>query len=137
MNHQDTKAPREPISEDTNAVAAKIVDAAYVVHTALGPGLLESVYELCLVHELKKRGLRVERQVSLPVVYDELRLDAGLRLDLLVENLVIVELKAVEMLLPIHKAQVLTYLKLSSHRLGLLMNFNSVLIKQGIQRIAL
>ena len=137
MNHQDTKAQREPIPEDTNTVAAKIVDAAYTVHSALGPGLLESIYELCLLHELKKRGLRVERQVSLPVIYDDLQLEAGLRLDLVVENLVVVELKAVEMLLPIHKAQVLTYLKLSSHRLGLLINFNSVLIKQGIHRIAL
>ncbi|MGA3326861.1 MAG: GxxExxY protein [Terriglobia bacterium] len=137
MNHQGTKAQREPIPEKTDKVASEIVDAAFTVHTTLGPGLLESIYELCLLHELKKRGLKVERQVSLPVVYDDVRLDAGLRLDLVVENLVLVELKAVEMLLPIHKAQVLTYLKLSSHRLGLLLNFNSVLIKQGIQRIAL
>ena len=137
MNHQDTKAPREPISEETEAVASKIVDAAFKVHRTLGPGLLENIYELCLLHELKKRGLKVERQVSLPVVYEDLCLDAGLRLDLVVEDLVVVELKAVEMLLPIHKAQVLTCLKLSGHRLGLLVNFNSVLIKQGIQRIAL
>ena len=136
MDHQDTKAQIEPIPEATNAVAAQIVDAAYQVHSTLGPGLLESVYELCLLHERKKRGLRVERQVSVPVIYDGLYLDAGLRLDLVVENLVLVELKAVEMLLPTHKAQVLTYLKLSSHRLGLLINFNSVLIKQGIRRLA-
>jgi len=113
------------------------VDAAYAVHRALGPGLLESVYEICLVHELVKRGLNVERQVSLPVVYDSIRLDAGLRLNLLVEKQVVVELKAVELLLPVHKAQVLTYLKLSSHRLGLLINFNVSLIKDGIQRVAL
>ena len=119
-----------------NGVSGSIVDSAYRVHSVLGPGLLESVYEVCLLHELEKRGLRAEKQV-LPVVYDNLHLDAGLRLDLVVENRVVVELKAVEMLLPVHKAQVLTYLKLSGHRLGLLVNFNSALIKDGIQRIAL
>jgi GxxExxY protein len=107
------------------------------VHTTLGPGLLESVYEVCLLHELQKRGLKAERQVLLPVVYDGLRLDSGLRLDLVVENRVVVELKAVDTLLPVHKAQMLTYLKLSGHRLGLLINFNSILIKDGIHRIAL
>jgi GxxExxY protein len=137
MNHQDTKAPREPIAKETDKVASKIVDAAFAVHTTLGPGLLESVYEVCLLHELQKRGLKAERQVLLPVVYDGLRLDSGLRLDLVVENRVVVELKAVDTLLPVHKAQMLTYLKLSGHRLGLLVNFNSVLIKDGIHRIAL
>ena len=107
------------------------------MHKALGPGLLESVYEVCLLHELNKRGVKVERQVSLPVVYDNLRLDAGLRLDLVVEKRVIVELKAVEVLLPVHTAQLLTYLKLSGYRLGLLVNFNSATIKHGIKRIAL
>ena len=90
MNQQDTKAPREPIPEDTDKVASEIVDAAFTVHSALGPGLLESIYELCLLHELKKRGLKVERQMSLPVVYEGLHLDAGLRLDLVVESLVVV-----------------------------------------------
>lgn len=137
MNHQDTKTPREPIPKETDKVASKIVDAAFAVHTTLGPGLLESVYEVCLLHELQKRGLKTERQVLLPVVYDGLRLDSGLRLDLVVENRVVVELKAVDMLLPVHKAQMLTYLKLSGHRLGLLVNFNSVLIKDGIHRTAL
>jgi GxxExxY protein len=137
VNHQDTKTQREPIPKETDAIASEIVDAAFAVHAELGPGLLESVYEICLVHELNKRGLKVERQVSLPVVYDNLRLDAGLRLDLVVEDRVVVELKAVESLLPVHKAQVLTYLKLSGHRLGLLINFNSALIKHGIQRIVL
>jgi GxxExxY protein len=137
MNHQDTKTPREAIPEETDEVASKIVDAAFAVHKALGPGLLESVYEICLLHEIAKRGLRAERQVLLPVVYDNLRLDAGLRMDLVVEDRVVVELKTVEMLLPVHKAQLLTYLKLSGHRLGLLLNFNCALIKQGIQRIAL
>lgn len=136
-NLEDTKPPREPIPQETDTVASNVVDAAYTVHVALGPGLLESVYELCLLHELKKRGLKVERQVSLPVVYDGLQLDAGLRLDLVVENRLVVELKAVENLLPIHTAQVLTYLKLSGYRLALLINFNSVLIKRGIRRIAL
>ena len=107
------------------------------MYRALGPGLLESVCEVCLLHELNKRGLKAERQVLLPVVYDNLRLDAGLRLDLVVERRVVVELKTVEVLLPVHKAQLLTYLKLSGHRLGLLVNFNSALIKQGMQRIAL
>jgi GxxExxY protein len=107
------------------------------VHTTLGPGLLETVYEICLLHELNKRGLKAARQVTLPVVYDGLHLDAGLRLDLVVEGRVVEELKAVEVLLPVHKAQLLTYLKLSGHRLGLLVNFNSALIKHGIQRIAL
>jgi GxxExxY protein len=98
------------------------------VHTALGPGLLESVYEVCLLHELKKRGIKAERQVCLPVLCDNIRLDAGLRLDMVVENQVLVELKAVETLQPIHKAQVLTYLKLSGYRLGLLVNFNTALM---------
>jgi len=137
MNHQVTNTTREAIPKETDEVASKIVDAAFAVHKALGPGLLESVYEVCLLYELNKRGLKVERQVSLPVVYDDLRLDAGLRLDLVVESRVIVELKAIEALLPVHKAQLLTYLKLSGYRLGLLVNFNSALIKQGIQRIAL
>ena len=95
------------------------------------------MYEICLVHELVKRGLNVERQVSLPVVYDSLRLDAGLRLDLVMERQVVVELKAVEILLPVHEAQLLTYLKLSGYRLGLLINFNVSLIKHGIRRMAL
>jgi GxxExxY protein len=127
----------EPISLEIDAIAREIVDAAFRVHKTLGPGLLESVYEVCLVHELHKRGLQVDRQVSLPVIYDNLRLDAGLRLDLLVNKTVVVELKAVEMLLPVHKAQTLTYLKLTGHRLALLINFNVPLIKEGIVRFAL
>ncbi len=137
MNHQDTKTRREPIPKETDEVASKIVDAAFAVHKGLGPGLLESVYAVCLMHELHKRGLCAEERVSLPVVYDGVRLDTGLRLDLVVENQVVVELKAVEALLPVHKAQVLTYLKLSGHPLGLLLNFNTPLIKHGIQRIVL
>ena len=132
-----TSTCHEPIPLETEEFARQVVDAALVVHRTLGPGLLESVYEICLDHELRKRRLEVERQVSLPVVYDGAELDAGLRLDLLVGHRVVVELKAVEVLLPVHKAQVLTYLKLTGHRLGLLINFNVPLIRDGIQRIVL
>ena len=127
----------QPIPAETDAVARNVVDAAYSVHTKLGAGLLESVYEICLVHELTKRGLGVKRQVRMPILYDNVRLDAGLQLDLVVEDCLVVELKAVEAILPVHQAQLLTYLKLSGHRLGLLVNFNVPLIKDGIQRIAL
>ncbi|MCX6617115.1 MAG: GxxExxY protein [Acidobacteria bacterium] len=137
MNHQDTKTQREPIPEEVDRVARIVVDAAFAVHSRLGPGLLESVYEACLMHELTKRGLRVERQVPVPIDYDGIRLDGGLRLDLLVESCLVVELKAVEELLPVHKAQVLTYLKLTGRRLGLPINFNVPLIRDGIKRLAL
>jgi len=128
---------REPISEEVNQVSKQIVDAAFNVHSALGAGLLESVYEVCLEYELTKRGLSVERQLVLPVIYDNIKLEAGFRIDLLVNQCVIIELKAVETLLPVHTAQVITYLKLSQHRLGLLINFNVSLIKDGIKRIVL
>ncbi|MGC3992171.1 MAG: GxxExxY protein [Chthoniobacteraceae bacterium] len=134
MNHQDTKTPS---LEEVDGVAKQIVDAAFKVHSSLGPGLLESVYEVCLAHELHRRGLSFDRQVSLPVEYEGLRLESGLRLDLLVADCVIVEIKAVEALLPVHKAQLLTYLKLSGHHIGLLINFNTPLIKDGIKRLAL
>ena len=137
MNHQDTKTPREPIPPETDTTARQIVEAALAVHKTLGPGLLESVYEVCLAHELTKRGVSVRQQVSLPVYYDNLKLDAGLRLDLIADNRVIVELKTVEKVLPVHRAQILTYLKLTGLRLGLLINFNVPLIKDGIERIAL
>ena len=118
-------------------VATEIVDAAYRVHSELGPGLLESAYEACLEHELTKRGLKVRSQVSLPVVYDSIEIDAGYRLDLLVEDSVIVELKSVDTLMQIHVAQVLTYLKLGGFKLGFLMNFNVTRIKDGMKRIVL
>ena len=118
-----------------NQISGDIVDAAMQVHSALGPGLLEGVYERCLQHELAKRGLHSRSQVSLPVHYDGLELDAGFRLDLLVENDVIVELKSVDRLQPIHEAQLLTYLKLSGKPLGLLTNFNTVHLKNGIRRM--
>jgi GxxExxY protein len=126
-----------PIPESTEVVTKVVVDAAYAVHIALGSGLLESVYEACLIHELKKRGLNVASQVCLPVGYDGVRLDTGLRLDLLVENCLVVELKAVDAVLPVYHAQVLTYLKLTGHRLGLLINFNVPVIRDGIKRLAL
>jgi GxxExxY protein len=125
------------IPDDVNALARIAVDAAFRVHSTLGPGLLERVYEACLVHELRKRGLVADTQVELPVVYDGVQIDAGMRIDVLVAKQLVIELKAVETILPVHKAQVLTYLKLTGHRLGLLMNFNVPLIKDGIERIAL
>lgn len=141
MNHEGTKTRRVtqriPISVEVERVATQVVDAAFAVHSTLGPGLLESVYEVCLAYELTKRGLKVERQLALPVVYDDLRLEAGFRLDLLVERCLVVELKAVEAFVPVHTAQLLTYLKLSGHRLGFLINFNVPLLKDGIKRLAL
>lgn len=125
----------ELIPPEVEDIAKQIVDAAYAVHRALGPGLLESVYEVCLTHELTKRGLKTVRQVSLPVTYDSVVLDAGLRLDMVVADCVILELKAIEALLPVHEAQLLTYLKLTGHRLGMLINFNVPLIKDGIRRM--
>jgi GxxExxY protein len=115
-------------------ISGAIVDAAMKVHTHLGPGLLESSYEACLVHELRKRGLSVDAQVPLPILYDGVRLDAAYRLDLLVEGQVVVELKSVEQLLPIHEAQLMSYLKLSGLKVGLLINFNVVHLRDGIRR---
>ncbi len=115
-------------------VARQIVDAAVVVHRALGPGLLESVYEECLAFELTRRGLKVESQVRVPIIYEGHRIAADLKLDLLVEDCVVVEVKAVEQMHPVFEAQLLTYLKLSGHRLGLLVNFNVPLMKDGITR---
>ena len=121
---------------EINAASRVIVDAAMKVHSALGPGLLESAYEACLKHELSKRGLMVASQVMLPVQYDGVAIDAGYRIDLLVEDAVVIELKAVEKVVPIHEAQLLTYLKLSGKKLGLLLNFNVLHMKDGIKRIA-
>ena len=118
-----------------NHYSGQVVNAAMKVHTILGPGLLESAYEACLTQELKNRGLKVEAQVGLPITYDGTQIDVGYRIDLIVERVVIVELKAVEKLRPLHKAQILSYLKLSGLRVGLLINFNTVSLKDGIQRI--
>jgi GxxExxY protein len=120
---------------ELNQITYEIIGAAYKVHSELGPGLLESAYEVCLEYELIKQGFNVERQKVLPVVYDGIGLDAGYRIDLLVEDAVIIELKAVDELVPIHQAQLMTYLKLSKHKLGLLMNFNVTDMKKGIKRI--
>ena len=116
-------------------LTGQILAAALQVHSALGPGLLESVYETCLAHEIRKRKLKVERQKIVPVEYDGLTFDEGFRIDLLVEETVIVELKTVEALLPLHEAQVLTYLRLTNNRVGLLINFKVRLLKQGIKRL--
>ena len=121
--------------EKLNQITYEIIDTAYKVHSFLGPGLLESAYEVCMEYELLKRGFKVERQKVLPVVYEEVILEAGYRIDLLVEDAVIVELKAVEEIAPIHQAQIMTYLKLSERKLGLLMNFNVIDMKKGIKRI--
>lgn len=118
-----------------NPISKEIVDAAYKIHTTLGPGLLESVYEVVLTHELKKRGLRVERQVPVPIEYDGIRFEEGFRLDLLVDDKVIVEIKSIEEVSNVHKKQLLTYLKLKGLRLGLLINFNEEVIRTGITRI--
>ena len=118
-----------------NDIAREIVDVAFKVHAALGPGLLESVYETVLAHELRKRGLDVKRQVPVAVVWEDVRFDEGFRADLLVEELVIVELKSVETTAPVHKKKLLTYLRLADKRLGLLVNFGTALIKDGIERV--
>lgn len=140
MNHEDGKTTKEDkwigsLDPRLESIGAAIVDAAITVHRELGPGLLESAYEVCLVHELTTRGLSVERQKSLPVMYRGTWIDAGYRLDLLVEGCVVLELKAVDELNKIHYAQLLTYLKLSGHRLGFLINFNAVPLKHGIRRL--
>jgi len=121
--------------ERVNEITEQVIGAAIQVHRTLGPGLLESAYEACLAFELTKRGLRVEQQKPLPIVYDEVRIDCGYRLDLVVEGQVIVELKSVEKLLPIHEAQLLSYLKLSGCPVVLLINFNVPLLKNGIRRM--
>ena len=119
---------------ETNEVTGQIVDSAMRVHSRLGPGLLESAYEACLAYELQKRGLELHRQLPLPIIYDGLRLDAGYRIDILVERTVIVELKAVEAINPVHRAQLLSYLRLSQKRVGLLINFHVRHLRDGIER---
>jgi GxxExxY protein len=124
------------VSMDVNQITGKIIEAALKVHTALGPGLLESAYEACLLHELNKMGLQTLSQLTLPVRYDGIEINTGYRLDLVIEDCVIVELKAVDKVLPIHEAQLLSYLKLSNKKVGLLINFNVMHLKNGIKRIA-
>ena len=127
----------EPLPKETEDIASKIIDAAIAVHRVLGPGLLERVYEVCLCHELEKRNLKFERQVNIPIVYDGISFEEGYRIDVLVENQIIIELKAVENYNPVWKAQVLSYLKVTGKRLGLLINFNVPLLKDGVQRVIL
>ena len=120
-----------------NEISGAVVDAAMKVHSALGPGLLESAYAACLKHELIKRGLKVACEVPLPVIYDGIKLEAGYRLDLVVEDTVVVELKAIEALAPIHQAQIISYLKLSGKPIGLLINFHTLHLKDGIKRFVI
>jgi GxxExxY protein len=138
LNRQDAKAakmtPSEPSARE-DEIARAIIDAAMKVHRTLGPGLLESVYEECLAYELRNRGFKVETQLPVPVTYGDNRIDTGFRLDLLVEDTVIAELKAVEQMIPLYEAQLLTHLKLARKRLGLLINFNVPLLKHGIKRL--
>lgn len=139
-NHKNTNSFQkqfEPISDELEIIGKKIVDSAYTVHRELGPGLLEKVYEICFCHELSKRGLKFKRQVDIPIVYDNLVFDEGLRLDVLVEDQIICELKAVDLMNPVWEAQILSHLKLTNNRLGYLINFNVINIGSGIKRFAL
>ena len=126
-----------PVAANVEAIGRNVVDAAVKVHVALGPGLLESSYLACLAHELDKRGLRVETQVPLALVYNEIRMPIGYRVDLLIEGLVVVEIKAVSHVLPVHEAQLLTYMRLPEYRLGFLLNFHVEPMKQGVKRMVL
>ncbi len=128
-------AEPEQIPEHLSRISNDVVECANRVHTQLGPGLMENVYEACLAHELEKRGHKVERQHQMGLIYDQVRIDVGFTIDLLIDSEVIVEIKAIDELLPIHTAQVVTYLKLSNNPLGLLINFNVPLLKDGIKRI--
>lgn len=121
--------------EEVNKITGKILECAYKVHTELGPGLLESAYEECLAYELVKSGLKAEKQKPLPLIYEEVKLEIGYRIDILVEKQVVIEIKSVEKLNDVHTAQTLTYLKLSECKVGLLINFNVKSLKQGIKRL--
>ena len=124
------------VTQSLNTLSHDIIGAAMTVHSALGAGLLESAYQHCLLYELNKQGMNTQAQVLLPIHYDEQKIDAGYRIDVLVEESIIIELKTVERLLPIHTAQLLSYLKMSDKRLGLLINFNVLSLKNGIKRVA-
>ncbi len=133
MNRKNFKT----LPEETERIASLIIDAAFQVHKTLGPGLLEKVYEVCLCHEMKKRNLKFKRQVNIPIKYDNLTFEEGYRIDILVEEQIIVELKACDKFNPVWDAQILSYLRITGKRLGLVINFNVPLIKQGIKRIIL
>ncbi len=140
QNPENTKSHEknfEAIPNDLEVIGKKIVDSAYTVHKRLGPGLLEKVYEICLCHELEKRGLNYIRQMDIPIKYDGITFEEGLRLDILVENEIICEIKAVDLINPVWDAQVLSHLKLTNKRLGYLINFNVANIGQGIKRFVL
>ena len=141
MNHEGAKVSKRAQSQDrkerSEAASREVVDAALKIHRQLGPGLLESAYEACLIHECRKRGLSVASQVVVPVEYDGIKLDHAFRLDLLIEESLVVELKAAEAILPIHEAQILSYMKLTGCHLGLLLNFHVPLMKDGIRRFIL
>ena len=125
---------REELDPKLNEITSEIIGAAMAVHSALGPGLLESAYEACLLHELRKRGLKIDSQVAVPVVYDGVKLDCGYRIDLLVADCVVVEIKAVDALTAIHEAQLISYIKLSGKWVGLLINFHVLHLRNGIKR---
>ena len=132
---KDKKPEINPIPVHTEEIIKSVLDAAFQVHSALGPGLLESVYEACMAHELNLRDIKYKTQVTLPVIYKGVKVDSGLRLDMLVDDCVIVEIKSAENLNPIYSAQLLTYLKLTNVRLGLIINFNVIHLRDGIKRI--
>jgi len=134
VHHGDTEARRTQLMLEQEHLTESIIGAAIDVHRELGPGLLESAYEECLCHELHLRGLNFQREVELPVMYKGLKLDCGYRLDVVVEEQVVLELKSIEQILPIHQAQLLTYLRLSGKKIGLLMNFDVAVLKNGIVR---
>jgi len=125
------------LSQEVNQITGKIIECCYQVHRRLGPGLLENIYELCLIEEFKNAQIQYQRQVDIPILYRGKAIDTALRLDLLIENHVVVELKAVEKLLPIHQAQLITHLKLAKYPVGLLVNFNVNMIQQGVKRVVL
>jgi GxxExxY protein len=137
QSHEDSKKHESgisPVPPSVEIIGKKVVDAAYNVHYNLGPGLLEKVYEVCFCHELAKRGLSFQRQVDIPIVYDNLKFSEGLRIDVIVEDCIICELKAIEIVNPVWDAQILSHLKLTGKRLGFLINFDVVRIKDGIRR---
>ena len=135
MNFLTTESTESTEKEDLSSVSGKVIGAAIEIHQALGVGLLESAYEACLLYKLRLRKLKVESQKAMPVVYKDVMLDCGYRLDLVVEDQVIVEIKSVSSLTPIHEAQLLSYLKLSNYKIGLLINFNVRILKEGIRRL--
>ena len=132
-----SSASNKPLSDKIEIMASEVVDAAFQVHKTIGPGLLESVYQSCLCYELSSRKIPFQTELALPIHYKNIRLDAGLRLDILVDDSIILELKAVEQLIPLHEAQLLSYLKLADKRLGFLLNFNVPRMKDGMKRIIL